>query len=346
MSERSFVSVVVPTRNCERTIAACLDSLMALDFSSFEIIMVDDGSTDGTRQIISRYPVRVVSGPKRGAYAARNSGVECAVGEIVAFTDTDCIVDREWLKNLVKHYSDQRIGGVGGSVQPLSFNTVVGQFLSLGEQEIIHSRVCTNLRDHDVGFMTSSLGSGNMSFRKAVLMELKGFSEDMIKCGDYEMCWRAQRAGYDLIYEPEAKTYHKPSRSLWQLIVQMFEFGLSQPILLRKRLDGYSYFQFRTYLFAPREYRIKLPVQMLVRIDFFSLAILCLVLSLFYPPLIFLLVAFCLAISWHSMKKWKQAIGLKNSKLLLLFPLLHVVRSYSETFGRIVGGLKCGVLSL
>lgn len=341
-----FVSVVVPTLNAGETIWACLKSLVDLDYSLFEIIIVDGGSNDGTCEIISKYPVRLVSGRKLGAYAARNLGSEVARGDVIAFTDSDCIVDRQWLKNLAKHYADEMVGGVGGKVLSCSADTIVGRFLSLGEQEVLHASRCFRLPNRESAFMTLGFGSGNMSFRKTALTDIKGFAEDMIKCGDYEACSRVQRAGYQLVYDPEAVTYHKPRRNLSQLMVQMFEFGLSQPKFLTKQNDGYSYFQLRSYIFRSRQVRLKLPIQMLVTVDFFNLAALCLVLAIFYPTLIYLFIGLFLMIGGYALSKWKQALKFKSVGLFLLFPLLHLIRSYCIATGRIVGGLKCRILSV
>lgn len=332
--------------NGEETIGACLDSLLELDYPAFEVIVVDDASTDKTYEIISRYPVKQVFGERIGAYAARNVGIEIAKGEIVAFTDSDCVVDKKWLRNIVTPYASDLVGGVGGPVLPLEAHNTIGKFVSLGPQEIFQSSRRVKLQKPSSLFMRSGLGSGNMSFRRMVLEEVRGFADDMVKCGDYELCWRVQRAGYQLIYEPEAITYHKPRSSLSKLIVQLFEFGMSQPILLKKQQDRNSYIELRSYLFRPRGIRCKLPIQMLVTVDLFNLAVLGLVLALFYTMMIYVFLLCSIMIAWYAVRMWKETLKMRSIRLFFVFPFLQVIRSYCVVAGRIVGGIKCGVLSV
>lgn len=348
MQNYPFISIVVPVRNREKDIAESLESLKQLDYPSFEIIAVDNESTDRTREIISRYPVQLTEQPRRGAYAARNRGVELAKGEIVAFTDSDCVVDKGWLKSLADCYSNDLVGGAGGRVITFKSDSLVGTFQGLGPQEIFDSPRRVELGPQNTSrFLSAGLGSGNMSFRLSVLKEVNGFSEDMYKCGDYEICWRIQKAGYELVYEPKALVYHKPRYSVKELVTQFFQFGWSQPQLLKKQEDGYSYFELKTYLFPTRGFRRKLPIQMLITIDFFNLATLSLVLILVNPEFVFLFGIFgliCLKQAWTKTKEI-SSFALR-AKVLLVFPLLHALRSYAYSLGRFVGGMANGILSV
>ncbi|MDY0128997.1 MAG: glycosyltransferase, partial [Methanosarcina vacuolata] len=93
-----FVSVVVGIRNEEKFIEECIESLLNLDYprDSYEIIIVDGMSTDKTRDIVQKYPVKLLLNEKKNVAAARNLGVDNARGELVAFTDGDCKVDTQW----------------------------------------------------------------------------------------------------------------------------------------------------------------------------------------------------------------------------------------------------------
>src|SRR5207244_8194197 len=94
------VSVVVSTCNGSRTIRDCLEGLRKLDYPDYEVIVVDDGSTDGTATIAREYDVRVISSENRGLAAARNLGLTAARGEIVAYLDDDAYPDPRWLQYL------------------------------------------------------------------------------------------------------------------------------------------------------------------------------------------------------------------------------------------------------
>ncbi|MFL6530859.1 MAG: glycosyltransferase, partial [Chthoniobacterales bacterium] len=96
------VSVIVCSYNGAKTLASCLDSLGKLDYSNYEVILVDDGSTDNTSEIAARYPdVRYIRQTNHGLSHARNTGASAAQGEVFAYTDSDCMADRDWLYYLV-----------------------------------------------------------------------------------------------------------------------------------------------------------------------------------------------------------------------------------------------------
>lgn len=103
MSETLRISVVVPFYNTQRYVEECIQALLAQTYPSshYDVIMVDNNSTDGSSAIVRKYPrIKLLSEPKQGAYAARNRGVAAARGEVIAFTDPDCVPARDWLERL------------------------------------------------------------------------------------------------------------------------------------------------------------------------------------------------------------------------------------------------------
>ena len=129
-------SIVVPVLNGERTIDLCVSSLKALDYpeGAYEVIIVDNGSTDGTPRILdshSSWPyIKLLSETKRGASPARNRGIESANGDIIAFTDADCAVTDTWLRNLVRPFEDPTVGGVGGEVASYEPASIVERYVA------------------------------------------------------------------------------------------------------------------------------------------------------------------------------------------------------------------------
>ncbi|HJZ59180.1 MAG TPA: glycosyltransferase, partial [Gemmataceae bacterium] len=108
-------SVVVCTYNGGRTLDQCLRSLRELDYPDYEVIVVDDGSTDDTPEILRRFPeVRAIHQPNRGLSAARNVGLYAATGEVIAYTDSDCFADPDWLTHLVDQLERTGAAAVGG----------------------------------------------------------------------------------------------------------------------------------------------------------------------------------------------------------------------------------------
>ncbi|MGB5660960.1 MAG: glycosyltransferase family A protein [Thermoanaerobaculia bacterium] len=112
MSDRPGVSVIVPFFNSERTLAACIDSLLD-QFEvedGYEIILVNNRSTDGSPSIAARYSeITTLEEEAVGAYSARNTGVGRARAPIIAFTDADCVVSRDWLRSIDEGMSDAAV---------------------------------------------------------------------------------------------------------------------------------------------------------------------------------------------------------------------------------------------
>lgn len=225
------VSIIVPVYNGKKTLPFCLDSLMSLDFpkDELEIIVVDNNSIDGTNEIIKRYPVKYVFEKKRGRATARNRGIREAKGELIAFTDADCVVDRLWLTNLIKGFTDGEIGGCGGEIlsynpqTPIEkyydFKCIISQRESLAREDIFLPRIATS----------------NAIYRRGVLEEVGLFDDYFITGEDVDLSWRVYLRGYQLNYIPSAIVYHKCSIiSIKDFFKHFFEYGYTYSYLLEK----------------------------------------------------------------------------------------------------------------
>jgi len=342
------ISVIVPVFNRERDISACLDSLLALEHPAYEIIVVDNGSTDRTRDVIARYPVRLVVEPMRGAYIARNTGLTVATGEIVAFTDSDCMVEKDWLAKLAGHYADPGVAGVGGRLLPAPPSTLVEAFLSYGTLAVVNDGQPRVVVSDFRRFLSGALGPANMSYRKAVLSALGGFDSDLAYVGgDYDLCWRAQRAGYRVVYDPEARVYHRLRSTIPAMVAQFFALGAYLPLLLKKQPGHDSYLTIKTYLLPPWEFRCRLPVRMLVTLEFSSLCLLAAPAAAIYPPLLVPMVAgrpLMVLGAWRGARDVVRRTG--RARWYVLFPLLHLARMFALTAGKIAGGVRFGVVAL
>ena len=104
------VSVIVPAYNATKTIDLCLKSILKQDFSDYEVIVVDDGSTDDTRGKIKKYPVRLISKLHEGTPTARNTGFKASKGDILVFVDSDCVAKKDLIAKLVGPLKDPKIG--------------------------------------------------------------------------------------------------------------------------------------------------------------------------------------------------------------------------------------------
>jgi cellulose synthase/poly-beta-1,6-N-acetylglucosamine synthase-like glycosyltransferase len=229
----SVISVVIPVRNSRKTVGKCMDSLARLSHPSYEVIVVDDGSTDGTPEICGAYAwVRLIRLDKGGPSRARNAGVEAARGDLIAFTDGDCIVDTQWLNELEKGFTGPEVAGVGGDQTSPDDETARGKTIQAFFKTI--------------GFMTDyikterTLGetnhnpSCNVAYRKSVLREVGGFDETLWPGEDLDLDERIRRRGYKLVYNPAAVVGHYRPQTYREFARMMWRYGACQWELINR----------------------------------------------------------------------------------------------------------------
>ena len=199
-----LVSVVVCTHNGEATIGDTLRALTSQDFTdSMEIVVIDDGSTDLTSEIVRAFPVRLITLPVNvGLSAARNRGIEATLAPFVAFTDDDCIPPRHWVTELHREWTKMgsETQAIGGTVEPNITNTFNRRFnhyrhtlsptsLRLGGASFI-LRLRLYLRGDGIVLPSDQsqyvllLVGANMSFRRDALVAVGGFDETRRFGGD------------------------------------------------------------------------------------------------------------------------------------------------------------------
>jgi len=238
------VSIIIPTKNNADILEKCLESIRNLDYprDEVEVIVVDGHSTDGTVEIAERYGCRVVYEDVGTIGGARNIGVEHSRGDYIVFTDADCVVDRDWLKNLIREFKDERIASVGGpNITPeddTEFAKCVGVVLGFLSKpgaryafntgkviEIYHNPTC------------------NSAYRKTVFQEVGGFNPKLITCDDEELDYRIRKRGYRILFTPYARVYHY-RRPTWKRFAKMawsYGIGRGQVIKLHKELAKWYY---------------------------------------------------------------------------------------------------------
>ena len=230
------VSVIVPVFNAERTVGDLLDSLMKVDYDKdkLEIILVDGGSTDRTQEIIQSYPVKLIVEKKRGLNVARNTGVKNSSGEILLFTDSDCVVSKDWIRQIVKNFRDKEVGCVGGNISRYE-----DAFLSRYADESIMPvlrRFKRRRRLENVEPPMNYPAGCNMAFRREVFDKVGGFDEEIHYGFDEdELVERACNAGYKMILDPEALVKHKHRTTLKGLLKQAFSYGRGGMLVFRKK---------------------------------------------------------------------------------------------------------------
>ncbi len=215
------ISIIIPVYNGRKTIAACIEALLDQDYpqAQYEIIVVDNNSTDGTDEIVTHYPVnlfyeRAIQTPA----ATRNRGIREAKGEILVFVDADCIASPSLLQNLVKPFELSTVGAVCGSIEAYQQETLVEQYFADRNPYTFQG---------DEGFV--HLLTGNMACTKALIIQLGFFDEHLSTAEDLDLGWRIQIvAGKEIVYRPGAIVQHKYRSTIGGLFNQYRRYGFSE----------------------------------------------------------------------------------------------------------------------
>lgn len=217
-----LVSVVIPFYNRAKDVDRCLGSVLRQKPPfDFEIIAIDNDSSDGTLEQLDRHPVRVLSCSRRGASAARNAGIEAAAGSIIAFTDSDCVAARDWLERLVAPMlRDPSITATGGTIRGLRRDSGAAWFLAAGGS--LDQRQFFDGTDVQPPFFATA----NCAMRRASIVGAGGFDESLRVCEDADLCWRVFDRGGRIAWVRDAVVLHDHRRSfdaLWKMAVDYGE---------------------------------------------------------------------------------------------------------------------------
>ncbi len=227
------ISVVVCSCNGRRTIRDCFNGLLRLEYPDFEVIVVDDGSTDETALIAREYGFRVISRENRGLSSARNSGLEAATGEIVAYIDDDASPDPHWLTYLAATFLTTQHVGVGGPNIPPAGDGPIAECVANAPGGPMHVLLSDREAEHIPGC--------NMAFRRAALQAIGGFDPQFRAAGDdVDICWRLQERGWTLGFSPAAMVWHHRRDSLRAYWRQQRGYGKAEGLLEKKWPEKYN----------------------------------------------------------------------------------------------------------
>jgi glycosyltransferase involved in cell wall biosynthesis len=222
------VSVVVCAYNAERTMDACLASLEVLNYPDYEVVVVNDGSRDRTLEIAESYPYcRIISQPNKGLSVARNVGAEAASGEIVAYTDSDCVADPDWLTYLVAKMEAGGLTACGGPNFPPPEDSLVPAAVAVAPGGPTHVLLSDEVAEHIAGC--------NMAFRRDTLLDLGGFDPVYRAAGDdVDICWRIQDAGHVIGFSPAAIVWHFRRNTVKAYFNQQRGYGKAEALVYSK----------------------------------------------------------------------------------------------------------------
>ena len=226
-----FISIIVPAKNEEKLIRSCIQSLNSLDYpkEKLEIIIVDGLSTDHTVDVARSLGANVIRNEKQTVSPGRNIGFENAKGELIAFTDADCIVDQRWLSSCVQYFEqDEKVACVGGPnftpEDESNFGKAVGFVF---DQPIfaagsIHARELKEVKE------VTSIPGCNAIYRKSVLAQVMPLDESMLTGDDTLLNRKIIDLGYKLLYTPDVIVLHYRRPTPMRLWKQFYRYAIGR----------------------------------------------------------------------------------------------------------------------
>ncbi len=212
------VSVIVPARNAEQALGRMLDALetQTAQRSSFEVLVIDDGSTDATSAVAgTRAGVRVLASTGRGVYAARNTGIEAAAAPVLAFTDADCVPAPDWVKLGLAALEGRDDRVLAGRIDaPLGARPGVTTMLDV-----------SHYYDQERYAREGHAAAGNLWVPASIVRAVGPFDEKLRSGGDTEFSRRVTEAGHEIVYAADVVVGHDPATRPSQLIRRSFRLG-------------------------------------------------------------------------------------------------------------------------
>ena len=212
------VTLYIPCFNAAKTIALVLEAVLAQSYPLKEVLVIDDGSTDVTRETASRYPVKLIQHKNnKGLASARNTAIENTHTEFIASLDADCVPEKDWLENLMKGFDASKIAGVGGKLLETHSSQIPDLWRS------VHMKQYWDKEDAEPPFLFGS----NTVFRKDALRNAGRYNEDFKNnYEDVDISRRMKNAGYVLMYEPKAISHHIREDSIASLLDRYWHWHL------------------------------------------------------------------------------------------------------------------------
>jgi glycosyltransferase involved in cell wall biosynthesis len=298
--------VIIPAYNAAVTLPACLEAVRSQSGSLgtlVELIVVDDGSNDETAAVACRYSARVLSEAKQGPAAARNLGARNAAGDLVLFTDADCIPASDWVEQLTAPFADLEVVGVKGAYRTWQ-RRLTARFVQ-AEYEEKYDRMRGLER---IDFVDTY----SAAYRKSIFLENSGFDPTFPRASgeDIEFSYRLSEKGYRLVFAPQAIVYHQHPATMMAYFRRKFYVGYWRVRMYRlhpEKMVGDSH--------TPQSLKLQMGLTLGI--------IVSALLSPLYPPALalfpFTCVGFVLTVLSFAARNWRKDRGVALVSPFFLF---------------------------
>jgi O-antigen biosynthesis protein len=227
------VSVVVCSYNGAATIGQTLAKLEQLNYPDYEVIVVDDGSTDETAVVAAKHRVRLIRTANNGLSSARNVGLHAATGEVIAYIDDDAYPDPDWLTYLASAFMRGDHAGVGGPNPAPPSDGMIADCVANAPGGPVHVLLSDEIAEHIPGV--------NMAYRRDRLLAVDGFDPRFRVAGDdVDLCWCLQERGWTLGFAPAAVVWHHRRKSLRAYWRQQIGYAKAEVLLQQKWPSRYN----------------------------------------------------------------------------------------------------------
>jgi cellulose synthase/poly-beta-1,6-N-acetylglucosamine synthase-like glycosyltransferase len=316
-----MLSIIVPVRNGAQTLSDCLTALerQTLPREQFEIIVVDDGSTDESAEVARRAGVTVASLTASGPAAARNHGARLACGELLFFTDADCVPAPDWAERLRAAFDDPAVAGAKGAYRTRERGWVP-RFVQL-EYDSKYERMSRQP-------MIDFIDTYSAAYRRSVFLASGGFDASFPtpSVEDQEFSFRLAEQGHKLIFIPQAIVYHRHDLTLFEYAGRKFRIGYWKAALLRlhpAKVWGDSH----------------TPLSQRLQIGLLGAAVMMLALGWWSPPVVTVALSFLLLFVLSAVP-FLLFVLKHDLSIVMIAPLMVVARALALGMGLTLGGAR------
>jgi len=227
------ITVIICTYNGSRTLRDAFEGLKRVEYPSFDVVLVNDGSTDNVAEIAAGYGATVITTPNRGLSSARNTGMEAAKGEIIVYLDDDAWPDPHWLRYIAETYLSSNHAAMGGPNLSPPLTGDIADCVDNAPGGPVHVLTSDRVAEHVPGC--------NMSFRKSCLQAIGGFDPQFRAAGDdVDACWRIMERGWTIGFHPAAMVWHHRRKTIKTYWRQQRGYGKAEALLELKWPEKYN----------------------------------------------------------------------------------------------------------